>query len=478
MHIYKIQYIRISLLLKTAFIIATILCCFVNAQDSLTKDTAYVPSKKIIKIYFNGNRVSHENILKMYLGIDTGMIYDSALVASGKHRLMSTNLFSKVDVLPLQKYNGIVLYVVVSELFYLLPDGGGDYVDRKYGENVLWYNLGLGLTIKNFGGDFETVAIRASGWENRSVGISWNKPIFPSPYIIAFSANVREYPDFNFPWQRFYANGRIAVGRRILGKSILDNDKSNISVSLAPTFSTITDTGSSTPFASNKELYAMAGIYIDDKATEFDTKKGWSLFVNLLSNAMYAGIYNRYGQLNMEVCSFQPGFLDQNVFACKAQLVCRTNDGGPYKALYIGGNGSVRGFTSDEIGLSNIMNDYVLFSGEYRFPMWTMPAFDAWVLSAYSDQFRNVTMRFDGALIADAGHIWHDVQYPFINRENAVGIGAGLRVMLPALQRSGCIDFVWGGYQDHTSSPKFHFFSSPLMHQVFPGLFGLTPSTR
>ena len=402
---------------------------------------------KITKIYINGNKVTRPEIIRMYIGIDTGMTYDSVLAAAGKRRLLNTNLFSKVDVVPIRKNDGVNVYIIVTELFYVYPEGGGDYVVGKYGDTThplpIWYRLRLGLTIQNFRGSLETFSIRASVWDDRSLSVSWSKPFVPSPYYIGIGAGVHEYPDLAMPWNRFVVNGRLSGGRTLFGNS-------RISLSFVPTYSRVDTISNNAPVARFKEVYSVLGWSTDRRDRSFDPMKGWYVYTDALTNVLCTD-YNRYVQVDGDLRLYHRGLFSVDRFAYRLQATLRSNDGGVYKGLYMGGQGSVRGYARDQFGLTGIMNDYAVLSAEYRFPIWTMPCFlalpcfDIALLSDYSDLLKTFYLRLDGAVIADAGHIWRDLQHPMTPpRENADGIGFGLRAMAPTLRRSLCLDVVWG----------------------------------
>jgi outer membrane protein assembly factor BamA len=398
---------------------------------------------KINKIYVNGNRVTRADIIRTYIGLTVGMDYDSVLVAAGKRRLLNTNLFSKVDVVPIRKHEGVDVYIIVTELFYLYPEGGGDYIWGKYGDiNKLWYRLRLGLSIQNFRGSFETFSIRTCMWEDRSLSLSWSKPFSPSPYFLGIGAGVRDYPDINFPWRRFVANGRLTGGRTMYGNS-------RLWLSFVPTYSRINSVDEKTNLNKFEEIYSAVSWSTDRRDRSFDPSRGWSVYTGMLTNALCSD-YNRYVQLDDDLRLYRHGFFSGDKFATRLQTVIRLNDGGIYKGLYTGGEGTIRGFAQDQIGLPNsrnnfaVMNDYVVGSAEYRFPLWTMPSFDVWLLSDYSDMLKNFYTRFDGAVFMDAGHIWHDLAHPMTKEDNGTGFGAGIRIMAPPLRRSVCFDVAWG----------------------------------
>ena len=94
------------------------------SQDSVARsasDTLYI--KEII---VQGNERTHADIIKYYLKIDTGMVFDTILLSDAKKRLNSTELFSKVDIISLAKSDGVHVYVILVEGFpYNVYDIGG-----------------------------------------------------------------------------------------------------------------------------------------------------------------------------------------------------------------------------------------------------------------------------------------------------------------------------------------------------------------
>src|SRR5271157_5111167 len=380
-------------------------------DDSLLVDSTPPYPQKIVEINYCGNRVTNPRMLRIYLGIDTGMVYDSVLIAAGKKRLMDTYLFSKVEVLRLQNPDGVHVWILVTEFFYWIPTGGGDIIDGRYGDpKQVWYRLRLGVSLLNFRGLFETFSVNTSVWDDKLLSISWSKPFVPSPYYFGIGAAAEEYPDLSFPRRRLVVNGRVTLGRRFLA-----NSRSYLSIS--PTYNRITRVDSTDLPDSRvtyEEMMTQWGWVTDRRNRSFDPTAGWHFHTALSTNAFYPGINNTYLQWYDDLKLYHGGFYSADRFACRLTMTLRTNDAGPYKNLYIGGDGSVRGWARDELGRSAIMNDYAVASGEYRFPIWRpTPSFDVPVLCDYAPSLRGFYLRADGAVILDGGNIWRDIEHPF-----------------------------------------------------------------
>jgi len=431
-----------------------------------TADSMPTPPRKIVQINYCGNRTTSPRMLRMYLGIDTGMVFDSVMVAVGKKRLMDTYLFSKVQVLHLQKPDGIYVFVLVTEFFYLMPTGGGDIIQGRYGNpKDVWYRLRLGISEQNFRGLFETFSAAVSVWDDKALSLSWSKPFAPSPYFLSVGAGVEEYPDLSFPRRRLVASGRITGGMRLLA-----NSKTYLSIS--PSYNRI-ELVDSTNLRDNEiipgstisysELFTQWGWITDKRNRSFDPSAGWYIQTSLGTNVLHPGTDNPFLQWNGNLQLFHEGPFAVDKFACRLTTTLRSNDAGPYRSLYIGGTGSIRGWPSDYLGRSAIMNDCAVFSGEYRFPIWPTPTFDLPMLCDYAPSLRGFYLRADGAVIFDAGQIWRDLPHPFETHENGEGFGIGLHVLAPTLLRSACMDVVWP-FQTAQQPPHVHYSLTPGWH--------------
>ena len=90
------------------------------------------------------------------------------------------------------------------------------------------------------------------------------------------------------------------------------------------------------------------------------------------------------------------------------------------------------------------------------------------IFANYSDVFKSLNYNLDGALILDYGRMGQSLSDLFNNNsdfESATGIGFGLRVMVPTLEKSANIDIVWGedpksgkGELRFTRNPTWHLY--------------------
>jgi outer membrane protein assembly factor BamA len=332
------------------------------------------PASKIVSVAFIGNTVTRESTLRLFmqsLDLDTGSLYDSAKADYAKKKLRATNLFSKVDILTIFKDDGVHLTLAVRENFYLIPEGvGGGYYTRKYGRSDLWYRLQLGFTKYNFRGRMETFSVESSLWDYRALGLSWTKPLYPSPYYIALSAAGVYGPELNLPQNRFSVSGKIAVGRKL-------SIHSRGFVGVIP-MQTRVDGLDGSAIKRYRELVSFAGAAADFRGDSYEPRGGWLAYGDFKSNALYSDSTPKYGQFTTELRWYRSGFFTRDRFALRLQSALRTNDAGGFKRIYIGGESTVRGFPSGWLGQPDIMNNYAMISAEYRFFLFRTPVINPW----------------------------------------------------------------------------------------------------
>jgi outer membrane protein assembly factor BamA len=310
----------------------------------------------------------------------------------------------------------------------------------------------------------ETFSVGASVWEDRALSLSWTKPLYPSLYYFSSGATIARVQDLNFPQDRIIALGKLSVGRRL-------SLHSQGGIGLAPTYTSI-QSSDGVEIVKFREIISFLRWNVDFRNDNYNPYRGWSLTEVVSTNMFYSDDAEKYGQFQTDSRWYFPGFFKGHLFAFHAQTLFRTNNAGDYKRLYLGGEGSVRGFPSSWLGLADTMNDYAAISSEYRIHLFTTPELEFGFLSDGIQELRGLYYEAEGALIADAGHLWHDFARPLDRRQNGAGIGVGLNIKAPTLRLTGCIDAVWPITKDLDpkspsygrtvifSTPEWHFFLS------------------
>lgn len=422
--------------------------------------------ERISAIEIVGNDRTREEIVRMYLALDTGMVFDSAGIAEAKERLMGTGAFTKVAILNIKKDGDLVLYVVLSEAppLSLLDVGYGGYLyTQRYGrDESIWrlWSAYLAFPWKNFRGRLERLKLSIRFWEWRSISASWYKPILSTPYFLSVGAALADYPYEFQPWRRRTAAGLLSAGREIGGYTRVyvalrpyynsvsykgpknpGKERTELAVYSGPVSSpsslpprthdtSWTDTTRLTPDTvrithwhghrrweeeqSTKrygEVYAALGSRARNTNKTYPISKGWYIRGQVGGNiplnpgpASYA-----YLQFDTDVRLYFPLPRKNHSLVTRLQGSFRNSEGGRFHRLVGGTESTVRGYGSGGLGLSINADNAAYATGEYRFPIWRTPSMPTPQLANMVVPFPEVYYRFDGCVFADAGLLWEDV---------------------------------------------------------------------
>lgn len=414
-------------------------------------------------VHIYGNRRTREKTIRMYLSINEGDAIDSTRIKIAKRRLERTRLFSKVNLFTMKKNDGVHLYVVVTEHFYLLPDGGGTYYRYKYDKEQLWFRLNLSLADRNFRGTGEEAKIAVSFWEGRSLSLSWKKPLLPSDFYLSSSLAIDHSPSLVNKYNITQLAGKLVAGKEIF-------DYTEIAFGFFPYWNKQQWVESSYRIKSS-ELYTGIGWVTDRRNRLFNPSKGFYFYGDIRFNHLYHKGTQSYLQSVSELRLYHPGFFKENIIALRLGATLRNKDAGPLHYLTLGGIKSIRGYASPVVGNYMIKNgnNTIIASCEYRFPLFRLPYITVPVLSSFDNRFESVDIRIHGALIGDFGRVGTTLDDIFSVKARSVesgsGLGAGIRVLAPDFQINGCIDVVFKqdfrlprGILKYLSIPEIHLY--------------------
>lgn len=423
------------------------------------------PDNKMLvnAVHIYGNRRTREKTIRMYLSINEGDAIDSTRIKIAKRRLERTRLFSKVNLFTMKKNDGVHLYVVVTEHFYLLPDGGGTYYRYKYDKEQLWFRLNLSLADRNFRGTGEEAKIAVSFWEGRSLSLSWKKPLLPSDFYLSSSLAIDHSPSLVNKYNVTQLAGKLVAGKEIF-------DFTEIAFGFFPYWNKQQWVESSYRIKSS-ELYTGIGWVTDRRNRLFNPSKGFYFYGDIRFNHLYHKGTQSYLQSVSELRLYHPGFFKENIIALRLGATLRNKDAGPLHYLTLGGIKSIRGYASPIVGNYIIKNgnNTIIASCEYRFPLFRLPYITVPVLSSFDNRFESVDIRIHGAFIGDFGRVGTTLEDIFSVKARSVesgsGLGAGIRVLAPDFQINGCIDVVFKqdfrlprGVLKYLSIPEIHLY--------------------
>jgi hypothetical protein len=434
-----------------------------GAGDSLNAAPA-VPLR-IAHVYYNGNHVTKERVIRMFAGLDTGMAFDSLKVRKAKKRLEATGLFLKVAIIPLVKNGAVDLYVIVREPFYF----GLTALDLtpytlRHGESGTWYCPLAGVEFTNVRGCMETLQLSLRAWEWRMAAVSWSKPLFPSRYFIGIGVFADAGPDNALPIDRMELFGSVTAGRKLF-------EQSKIYCRIMPDYQRkIGLSGAQKDTTDFYQAFGAVGWFTDRRSSSYDPSAGWSLFLETRSNVLYHEATTPfYVQFTSDIKAYHPGLFKNHKAACRLSVISRTNDAGIQNRLVLGGLGSVRGYANCGIDLRSVASHSLLLSWEYRFPLYQLPPFSpplpskvSTIAGKFVGDLNDLVPRIDGALILDYGRVARNrpelLTFDRRGYVSGADFGFGLRVMEPKLRRSVCLDVVWA---EKPLTPKVDFYSAP-----------------
>jgi len=448
---------------------------------AFTQDTLTTPASSdslvIREIIIQGNKRTDTSIVKHFLQIDTGTIYDSAKVAEARERLkyldrITTDIFSKVDIIKLVKSDGVHLYVILVEgLPYNVYDIGGEYYLRKYGKETFWWRLHLGVEDRNFRGKMESLRLQASIWDWKSISAYWIKPLFPTPWYLSTGLTLEIAPG---QWKNFdqsIISGRISLGRKTFSHS-------RIFLGLIPYHEKREQYEDSVTIAGIiphkviriDELFSYLATGTDYRDTRFDPSKGWAFYSTFQTNSLHPDKVTPFYQFVGDFRFYQPFIFPNHKFATRLQLHMRTKYTGEYHEMGYGAEGnSARGYIRGQLPLNASTlraRDAGFFSAEYKFMIYQFSPMDIPILWRINNAFRNLDYRLDGAIIFDYCRIAPSlVDLLSIDGtvQSGIGIGGSLRVLVPNLQKTAVIDFVWPS-DPRRPRGETRFFTKPTLH--------------
>lgn len=468
---------------------------------TIETDTTVIVQKVIIE----GNKTTRKETIAAYLKMDSGSVYTKTKLDSGIVALKNSGLFEYVNVYPIVNRTRALLFVSLRENSYFsLSDISGELYNMKYGKYELWWSARIGFTKYNFRGRNESLTIRATFWESRSLNFSWYKPFISTPYFFTLGTGIGSSPSSATAWHNNYFYQYVSFGRQF-GKATIYTNQSTIfnrhfwkgpdgilkdtyyttDAQGLPILSTlppqkrdtawkcikisrINDTLFDTlvyewrgyrdafikeneePFS---EVYLTLGWTRDARDSSFNTHKGTYFGISATTNLITRDERYRYVELNSVLKFYHRGLWPKHTSAFYLNPSIRFGSGNVHAGKYMGGTSSIRAYGSGAFGAGApfIYNNRILFTYEYRFLILRMPEIRFPWLAWYHSSLRNFRYHIDGALFLDCGHLWKDLYHPvWAEEENisAAGAGCGIRFMAPSLKRSLSLDAAWKVYPD------------------------------
>ncbi len=408
-------------------------------------------SEYISAVYIRGNHVTRSELIYMYLPFRSGSRYDSLQVNDAEKRLNRIRVIQSADIVTLKKEDSVEVYVMIEEpaFFWSISDVGGELHWQKYGDTsrtALWFS-GVGeIKNTNFRGSMEVLKIRGRIGHWYGIGLSWSKPLLPSPYFITARVNAGRRPSASFPWHTSYTGESFLVGRTIGAASYLYTRVQHAWKGFDVRNRALYDSAYSGETRSMNEITILEGFNTDTRDRRFNTRSGWFQWNKLSYTHRLSHDSLSYMQAIAGISGFFNGFLPAHTAAFRINLRVRNRDPGQFEWLAYGGDYPMRGFGENAIYTFNDgahINNAAVAVGEYRFRLFSTPSIVVPATFTGSTRSLSVSYCFDGAIFTDFGLFSHDVTRPGVSYGYAASCGVGLRVLLPVMHSGVSIDAAW-----------------------------------
>ncbi|MDR3013711.1 MAG: BamA/TamA family outer membrane protein [Chitinispirillales bacterium] len=438
----------------------------------------------IRSIEIHGNDVTRLEVLERYITFDIGQILDTLQFRATRSNLLATFLYDEIDIVVVINGDEAHISIKLKETVRLQIGYGLTYITRRYGDDKLWFKLSGDVKLENFRGRMEEIMFGASVWDYWGVNLGWYKPFLSMPYYITTSAGVAMYPDENLPLDYIDVYARATIGRRLgrrwrlaFGVSPIYRHRmiveSELDGSLALDLSQYPESDPAPPPESvgNRpddgavfELFTQLSLAADYRSSRFDPQSGWLMSSSARTNSLYSGDYTPFTQFVNEFRYYQPSLLN-GLAVLRLRHTVRNVAADSYHRLTYGGAGEVRGYGDKYLGAREFsVNSAVLASLKYHQPIWKTPPIPVSLINLIFSGVDRLTCRIDATFIADYARLFEEPLGAITldgRWQEGIGLGGGVRFVVPEIRQSGCIDVVWGrheGLDGVTWEPMVHIY--------------------
>lgn len=393
---------------------------FAGAQDAPAEDDSLI----VRQIVFAGNNKTKDAVLAREMKTKIGDRFDEQKIELDRKRIQNLQLFTRVEIQPMQTDAGIVLLVYVAERWYVFPYPILYYSERDWKK----ISYGAGLIHQNFRG--RNIKLTGSFWLGYNPGAEF---FYSNPWIggtkqlyshFRISATeVRNKSTEFAPFDESHKGIGVGFGKRWGHHTYLGVSFGYSQLTVPDQFkaATVAKTGSDRlPSGSVSFRYDSRDLY------EYP-KNGWR-FELYATKTSYPGQldYLRYG---VDVRRYQPLIAGVSL-AGRIAGDFGAGDTPVYSRAYLGYQERIRGhFNAHREG-----DNRAVASLELRFPILPVRYFNLGPenipFGSYAD---NLPFGISAGIFADTGAVWQKEEK--VDKDLFLsGFGFGLHIHLPYVQ--------------------------------------------
>ncbi|MBN2410420.1 BamA/TamA family outer membrane protein [candidate division KSB1 bacterium] len=375
----------------------------------------------VMNIVIMGNTKTKDIVILREMKTKTGDFFDLALMEEDRKRIQNLHLFTRVEIAPDFKENGVILNITVAERWYIFP------YPILYRNEKDWKKLsyGAGIIHQNFRGLNHNII--SSFWFGYNPGMDfyYSNPWLGGKKQLSYNFKVYSYKVRNksLYYDRFDENHKgfyLSFGKRWGYHLYLTAAVAYRNIHVPEKYKGITYSGNVTD-----HLPSVGLSFRYDKRDLYEyPKKG--LLVDLYINKTKYKSQLDYYRYGVDLRRYQPIY--QNIsLAIRAAMDLTTSAIPAYNHIYIGYLDRIRGEFNTRLEGENRLIGNV----ELRFPIIKIRYFNlesnADMLGEYSN---NLPLGLSGGIFFDTGTVWfHDEK---LNDQKLLsGFGFGLHFHVP-----------------------------------------------
>lgn len=383
------------------------------AQVAVDSSLAGLPVNYII---IHGNDRTRDQVILREMKQQKGAPLDLALVEEDQKRILNLQLFNRVIIIGEPYKEGVLLRVVVTEMWYIYPFPIL-YINEKDWDKL---SYGAGISHMNFRGNNETLSLAFwLGWDP-GLRLDYMNPWFGGGLKLytnlSLSLNKIRSKHFQNRVDERHSIASWTIGRRFGYHTLLSLDLGARRVSFSPAVEggTLSEKGTDT--------YAWTGLRLQlDHRDLFEyPHKGWLVALGAVKNGL-PGKAVDYWRFAGDLRAYLP--LPRKMTLAFRNAAALSRGTVPiYDMLYLGYSERIRGHFTDRIEGTN----RYIASAALRFPLLPI----RYVNLADYPYLRNLKFGISMGIFADAGLVWQRYEDPAL-RKMIAGYGVGLHFHLP-----------------------------------------------
>lgn len=392
------------------------------AQDSVIVRAPESEHFNLIQqIVISGNDHTREFVILREMKLKPGQYYDPSLAESDRKRIQNLGLFSRVEIQPIQRDDGIILLIWVAEQWYIFPYPILFRNERSWSR----ISYGLGIVHANFRGRNERLS--ASGWAgyNPALQLSYQNPRLFG--LRDWSGSINCYysreASLNLnlaAYDKKQYGIMVDIGRRFGYHVFWNLSMGYKSLQIEPNVPSVL----LSPSGVDKIPRVALSFRYDTRDLFEYPKQGW-YFGTFVTKNGFKGHIN-YWTFGADLRRYTPIFKGL-ALALRTATVLSHRTVPVYDHVYIGYSERIRGhFTKKWEGENRLLG-----SAELRIPILPIRYFELESASGFTSQYlQNMKFGLSAGIFFDTGTVWSQETAPErIHLKQ--GLGAGLHIHLP-----------------------------------------------